>query len=674
VGAVGAVAAQPDGLLCAARDVLGRQETPGVASGIALGGGGGGEYAYVADGETGLVIVDIADPSAPVFVSSVNVAGDALRVALSGSHAFVAVGAFGVQVVDISDPGVPVVIAGFGRDGDVLDVVAAADDSVLYLADGDGLAIVDISDPFAPLVVGELTTPGPVSRVRVEGNLAYMAGEEAGVHVVDVADPFNPVLVGSFAADSVVDVDAVPGFAYVARDFELIVLDMADPTQPVAVGSVELPGRTRSDIVVDSGRAYIDGGRVVVDVSQPTAPVVLGQCLVVANHAVIRGPLSFAATGYGVEVVDVSEPPRSGVLGSIPSTDGMERVDVSGSYAYVAEVAGGMGVIDISDPGALVRVASVDTGGFTHDVVVRGDYAYALESYSSDRGLWVIDISEPTAPVVVNGPNNLHGLRLDVDGEFAVVTGRFLRFLDISNPLEPVLLASHRGIDGGRHHAEVRVGSGHVFAVGLGEFRVYDLAHPEDDPVAIIENARNALDVDMDRGIACFATYADGVFSLSVFDISDPATPVRLGAVGLAGRLPVSMKIFGERVLLGLVDGDMLLVDISNPAMPRVVVSSEAWYATRFPWGLAVVEDRAYIAGGPSGLTVLDLSDCPPCLADFNGDGEVDTQDFEAFLDVWIAERGEDCSDGGCAADLTGDGVVDTRDFVEFLRLWAAGC
>jgi lysyl endopeptidase len=54
------------------------------------------------------------------------------------------------------------------------------------------------------------------------------------------------------------------------------------------------------------------------------------------------------------------------------------------------------------------------------------------------------------------------------------------------------------------------------------------------------------------------------------------------------------------------------------------------------------------------------------CRADFNGDGEVDTQDVLAFLNAWAAGEPE--------ADFNGDGAVDTQDVLAFLNAWNAGC
>jgi hypothetical protein len=58
----------------------------------------------------------------------------------------------------------------------------------------------------------------------------------------------------------------------------------------------------------------------------------------------------------------------------------------------------------------------------------------------------------------------------------------------------------------------------------------------------------------------------------------------------------------------------------------------------------------------------------PPddCIADFNGDGEVNTQDVLAFLNAW--------NNGDSSADINGDGVVDTQDVLAFLNLWNIGC
>jgi hypothetical protein len=54
------------------------------------------------------------------------------------------------------------------------------------------------------------------------------------------------------------------------------------------------------------------------------------------------------------------------------------------------------------------------------------------------------------------------------------------------------------------------------------------------------------------------------------------------------------------------------------------------------------------------------------CVADFNGDGVVNTQDVLAFLNAWSAGDG--------SADINGDGQVNTLDVLSYLNHWSNGC
>jgi hypothetical protein len=59
----------------------------------------------------------------------------------------------------------------------------------------------------------------------------------------------------------------------------------------------------------------------------------------------------------------------------------------------------------------------------------------------------------------------------------------------------------------------------------------------------------------------------------------------------------------------------------------------------------------------------LGCGDCPP---DFNGDTVVNSQDFIAFLNAFVA--------GDPTADFNGDGEVNSQDFIAFLNAFVTGC
>jgi hypothetical protein len=62
-------------------------------------------------------------------------------------------------------------------------------------------------------------------------------------------------------------------------------------------------------------------------------------------------------------------------------------------------------------------------------------------------------------------------------------------------------------------------------------------------------------------------------------------------------------------------------------------------------------------------LFAMGWFDCPP---DINGDGDVNSLDFVAFLNAFVA--------GDPAADYNNDGSVNSLDFTAFLNDFVAGC
>ncbi len=81
-----------------------------------------------------------------------------------------------------------------------------------------------------------------------------------------------------------------------------------------------------------------------------------------------------------------------------------------------------------------------------------------------------------------------------------------------------------------------------------------------------------------------------------------------------------------------------------------------------------VAEDASNGSIVEAALDEFSITDalCNDCVADFNNDGSVNTQDVLAFLNAWTA--------GDPSADVNGDGTVNTQDVLFFLNLWNTGC
>jgi hypothetical protein len=84
-----------------------------------------GRYAYVGVGPR-LVVVDVGDPARPVEVGRTGVLPGVVRdVAVSGSYAYVADGDAGLRVIDVSNPSSPREVGAYDTPGDAWGVAVS---------------------------------------------------------------------------------------------------------------------------------------------------------------------------------------------------------------------------------------------------------------------------------------------------------------------------------------------------------------------------------------------------------------------------------------------------------------------------------------------------------------------------------------------------------------------
>ncbi len=118
-----------------------------------------GSLAFVGSGTT-LLVLDVSAPSSPQLLGSVTLPELVDGIAAAGSHAYVANGTSGLRVIDVSNPAAPVEVgvSDVTEEG-AMDVAVAG--SHAYVAYGSlGLRVIDVSEPSLPVVVGAIDTPG----------------------------------------------------------------------------------------------------------------------------------------------------------------------------------------------------------------------------------------------------------------------------------------------------------------------------------------------------------------------------------------------------------------------------------------------------------------------------------------------------------------------------------
>jgi len=283
-------------------------DTPGTAQHVRI----SGDHALVADRGSGLCIVDISQPAAPVIEGTLWFSGAAFyALDLGGTYAYIVNGYEELLVVDWNLPGAPVLR---GRCPLSNPQYVFVHGDYAYVADDyNGLTVVDISDPDNPFPLGTYITQGSASRVAAQDRYAFVLDYDTGLFILDIG---NPVAIKKVWQDSTAQgtfVHAEDDRLFVGYDGgRMDIWDIGDPSLPVKVGSWDDPAYSRiQDLAVVGDYAFLADqmlGLQILDISDP-ALIVAVRTINPAGSEIsvaIRGGHAYLANGStGLMTIDL---------------------------------------------------------------------------------------------------------------------------------------------------------------------------------------------------------------------------------------------------------------------------------------------------------------------------------------------------------------------------------
>jgi hypothetical protein len=247
------------------------------------------DYAYVANDQGGMQVVDISDPSWPhavgEYFSQVNVQGIAVR----DTFAYLALAAGppnngGLVIVNIKDPADPVFVSQdnwfYAYNVSAAPMPDSADTQYVYIAGRYWFIVEDVTWAQYPSYARRFATPGNVRDLAIVDSLAYLAAEQVGLLIYNLNHPDSTVLIGEIDTPSNArSVIVADGYAYIADGNDgLIIIDARNPEDPEPIGQYDTPGYAQG-ICFHDGLAYVaDGseGLQIIDVSDPANPRLYG--------------------------------------------------------------------------------------------------------------------------------------------------------------------------------------------------------------------------------------------------------------------------------------------------------------------------------------------------------------------------------------------------------------
>ncbi|MCE5264940.1 MAG: hypothetical protein LLG97_15595 [Deltaproteobacteria bacterium] len=532
-----------------------------------------GDYAYMTDDYGGFNVFNVADPANPTFVGSCSLGGwhSTNGIFVSGSRAYIANGDTGLLIVDVADPAHPTILGSYDTSGQAKGVYVSG--VYAYVADGPGgLVIVNAADPAQPTLAGAYDTPGDAGGVAVSGGYAYVADGSNGLVIINVADPASPAFAGAYdTPGQAYEVFVSGNVAYVADGQGLQAINVADPENPTLAGSSGTVFDAER-VFVAGGHAYLTGGDFgsnrlqIVDVN-PAGPdyLLTGTCNTPGqgNGVFVSGGHAYVTDGnYGLQIIDVTNALHPVLVGSYDTTGWAKGVFVAGSYAYVADGEYGLQIVDVTNPAQPTKAGSYDTPGYASGVFVSGDYAYVADGA---KGLLVVDVN-PASPGYLNTartydtPGQASGVFVSGNHAYVADGSSGLRIFNVTNPLEATPVA-HNTQSGGAEGVFVSGGYAYV-ADGSSGLQVVDVNPASPGYLTVVGSCDTpgfAADVSVSGG---YAYIADGPGGLVVVDVN-PASPGYLTIAGSSktGLYPMGVFASGDYVYVGNYYGGLQVIN-----------------------------------------------------------------------------------------------------------------
>ena len=592
-----------------------------------------GNRVYVADGQDGIRIVNVSNPSRPRPIAQLSLPGVAQGLELWEDALLVAAGEAGLLVVRIADERAPAVLGQLDTDGEARDVKAG--ESVAYVADGpSGLAVVSLVDRSSPVLRGALYTAGEAHALGVDGTFVYVAADDGGMQIINAIRPAAPFLVGALTipdGQHVMDIALVSKRAYLAirgeteEDTGLAIADVGFRDRPIILSHVQGPG----DGVAVSGVEPITVGRadlMTIDARASSGPVLLGryQPAVGAGGMDWTGGILYLTSrepGPELTLLDVSDPahPREQLHLGMTTEGG--KVAVIEGRIYLAAGRRGLRLLEATDQTSVQEQAIYDPMDTLTQLVALPDESGVL--YGAGEESWAItEVENPTLPqplfrVQTDVP--VHGLARAGDRLYAASTTRGLLIydapLDGRRVAKPGFLGQWSGSTSLR---DVLAHAGYLYLVDrqIG-LMVLDPNPPErptllqtlplagkSEQIVPLANNRAYIRTSgqapglrlIDLGHPIVGVIPQGQFPADVVSVqvpcpvgdpgcSDPhvytldGNSLAVWEVGSDLTEPVGsiringtiLMLAGEQAFVGSDVGHVSIVDLSSPAQPRVI-------------------------------------------------------------------------------------------------------
>lgn len=510
----------------------------------------------------------------------------------------------------------------------------------VYAGIGLRLSVIDISAPTSPVQIGSTAPFGDfVQDVFVDGNYAYVAAGDAGLGIVDIHNPHDPLITAVLDTRGYAEGLAVAdNIVYMADgSYGLRVINASDPSNPVEMASA-FPFYDVLEVTLAGNMAYLAAGGagvLVVNIQDPSHPVEVTRVETdgFAYGVSVSGSYAYIADAWhGVQIVDITNPSAPLLKGSFQTTGWALSVASNGTLLYTGIGADGLQILNVADPNAPTMVKKISAeNSFVRKVAFAGSQVVLADTL---QGVRVINVADPVNANQVGVFCELPEARyVAVANGFAFVaagSAGALYSVDVSDPLHPFQVGKFQGAG---YAPSVGINGNFAFLGTFMDSPNYLWVLNASNPASLTQAAVVPL-TSLDpawgapRELAIQGTYlyvADE-YGLRIYDISSPADISFTGKIDLhsSGDETVGVAVSGSYAYVAGGSTGIRVVNINDPTNPTL---SSTFTTDGFNQATGVSGNRLYAGNSGSGIQILDISNLPnipPALGSYDTPGTVD--------------------------------------------------
>jgi len=290
--------------------------------------------------------------------------GYAQDVLKKDSLLYIAQGEGGLLMVNVSDPGNPQTVSLTTEGVRGYCVKIAMRDSAVYLAAGTfGVNVINVADPDTPFVTASNLPMKPARSFHIMGNYLFTAVSEQGVQLSEISFPTQPDTRGQIYTTGYaygLTTSADSNYLFVAcGEMGLVIYNISDLQEGYGIytktGWCDTPGDAEAIAILESeSLAFLacgTGGLQILNYSDTSNIFIAGSYDSVGyvKDLIYNNKLIYMTSEtYGLQIIDVSDVAKPRLVGIVPTAFAL-GLDMDEKYIYVADEEEGLIIISIPD-------------------------------------------------------------------------------------------------------------------------------------------------------------------------------------------------------------------------------------------------------------------------------------------------------------------------------------